>query len=299
MGDDMKVGDDKKKTYTEEHPNGRLPADGTGKVVSRPGRFRAYARLFRIILRTNLRAAAEYRGNFLIQVFGMALNNGAFLFFWSILLERTGDLGGYGIQQILFLWGVGAASFGLGHIVFGNTRQIGRIILTGGLDVYLLQPKDVLLNLVCSRTDLSAWGDLLFGLLVFGYLGWGNPAQFLLLLGFTISGALVYMSVFTIMETLTFYLGNSSALSRSVTELMLTATLYPETIFGTGLRWMFYSLIPTAFIVFIPLRIFESLNWTLLPLVMAAALGYTVLAWLFFQRGLRRYESGNLVGGRV
>jgi len=37
----------------------------------------------------------------------------------------------------------------------------------------------------------------------------------------------------------------------------------------------------------------------LLPLVLLGSVAYTVLAWFVFRRGLRRYESGNLLGGRV
>ena len=38
----------------------------------------------------NLSAGMEYRASFLIQVFGMFINNSAFVFFWLILFERVG-----------------------------------------------------------------------------------------------------------------------------------------------------------------------------------------------------------------
>ncbi|GAB6088976.1 ABC transporter permease [Spirochaeta dissipatitropha] len=261
---------------------------------------RSHARFLKASFIINLKAAAEYRGNFLIQVFGMILNNAAFLVFWQIFLLRTGDLAGYGMQEILFLWGLTSAAFGLSHIVAGNTRSMGRIIMNGELDVYLLQPKDVMLNLICSRSVLSAWGDLLFGAAVLFWISWSNPLRLLFCLVFVFSGALIYTSIFAVVETLTFYLGSAGGgISRSMTELMITASLYPESIFGPGMRWLLYSAIPTGFIVFIPLRSFLQLSWPLLLVSIPAALAYWLSARLFFRLALKKYESGNLVGARV
>jgi len=49
------------------------------------------------------------------------------------------------------------------HIVFGNVRQFSKIIINGELDTYLLQPKNVYINVHCSRMIVSAWGDFIYG----------------------------------------------------------------------------------------------------------------------------------------
>ncbi|KGE71218.1 hypothetical protein DC28_12235 [Spirochaeta lutea] len=260
-------------------------------------------RLFRKSLGLNLKGAMEYRGNFLLQVFGMVLNNLAFLVFWDVLLGRTGPLAGYGFSDILFLWGVTSGAFGLAHILFGNISYLGEIIRNGDLDVYLLQPKGVYLNLLTSRSIVSAWGDLLFSLVVLAFAAgpWGLPgiSRYGLGLVLVLSGSLVFAGVFSMAESLNFFLGNARTLGRSLCELLLTASLYPEGIFGSGMRWLFYSLIPAGFVVYLPRQAFLELNWAMVVPISAGCLGYFLLGAWVFHRGLRRYESGNLVGSRV
>ena len=52
----------------------------------------------------NLSAAMEYRTSFLIQTFGMILNNLSFAFFWWLLFERFESIGGYGFTDVMLLW---------------------------------------------------------------------------------------------------------------------------------------------------------------------------------------------------
>lgn len=258
---------------------------------------KAYLRLFGAYFKANLQAAMEYRANFLLQVFGMALNNAAFIVFWRVLIDRTGGVGGYSFEDVMFLWALASAAFGLGHVLFGNARSIGKTIIEGGLDVYLLQPKDVFFSLISARSVMSAWGDLLYGYVLFvSVLGWGGLGLFSL---FVATGALLYTATFAMAESLSFFFGNAQGVSGAVFEFLLSFTLYPETIFGPQVRWIIYSLIPAGFIVFVPLAVFTSFDWWLLAAVLAASVVYMVAARLVFKAGLRRYESGNLIGTRM
>lgn len=67
----------------------------------------------------NLSALVEYRTSFLIQVFGMAINNASFAFFWWVLFDKINmDIAGYGFKDVMFLWAVASTGFGLAHIFF-------------------------------------------------------------------------------------------------------------------------------------------------------------------------------------
>ena len=98
----------------------------------------------------------------------MAANDAMFLAFWAILYDVIdAPIRGYTFTDVLFLWSVAAAGFGLGSIVCGNAAYLSRIIYQGDLDVYLTQPKPVLPNLMASRMSVASWGDLLYGLGLF------------------------------------------------------------------------------------------------------------------------------------
>ncbi len=51
---------------------------------------RGVLRLMAHYFRFNLSANMAYKGSFIIQVFGMALNNSAFIIFWYFLFQRIG-----------------------------------------------------------------------------------------------------------------------------------------------------------------------------------------------------------------
>jgi ABC-type uncharacterized transport system, permease component len=266
--------------------------------TTRQSRLASYARFLGTSFAVNLQAVIEYRVNFLVQVFGMMLNNGAFAFFWAVLIGKVGAVGGYGFEDVMLIWALVSTSFGLAHVILGNVRSMGQIIQKGELDLYLLQPKDVFLNVLASRTVVSAWGDFLYGYLVLALLpgmGLGRLAMFSLL---AISGAIVFASVFAAAESLYFFLGDASGLSDAVTEFLLSFSLYPETIYGQGMRWIFYTILPSGFIAFMPRAALKSADWGLVPILAAIALVYAAASYGLFRLGLRRYESGNQMGAR-
>ncbi len=265
----------------------------------RKGRIRAYVRFMLAAFGANLKSVLEYRVNFFIQFFGMMINNAAFAAFWSVLLQKTGSVGGYGFDDVMFVWGLVSTAFGIAHIVLGNIRSLSRIVISGGLDVYLLQPKDLLLNLLASRTVVSAWGDFAYGYIVLALLPGATVEKFLLFTALALPGALIFASVFSAAESLVFYMGNSQAISSALAEFLLSFSLYPEGVFGSELRWALYSLIPAGFIAFVPLRIYRVLDWKLVPLLWAIAAVYAFLAYLLFYRGVKRYESGNRMDARI
>lgn len=258
----------------------------------------AYWRFFRTAVGVNLASAMEYRANFLIQVFGMMLNNTAFIFFWHFLLERTGSIGGYGFRELMYLWAIGPASFGLATAVLGNCRSLARIIRDGDLDTFLLQPKDVLFNTLVSRSSVSAWGDLIYGFVVFAFLGPGLVAWGGFIL-FTLTGAIILTAILVMGDSLAFWAGGSEGISQFTLELMLSLSLYPETVFPIPMRWVLYTLVPTGFTAFLPLAYWQNPSWGLFLAMPAAALVFGAAAYGVFRAGLRHYGSGNKVGART
>jgi ABC-2 type transport system permease protein len=262
-------------------------------------RIKAYARFLGTSFAVNVQAVVEYRANFLVQVFGMMLNNAAFAFFWAVLIGKVGQVGGYGFDDVMLIWALVSTSFGLAHVIFGNVRSLGQIVQKGELDLYLLQPKDAFLNVLCSRTIVSAWGDFLYGFIVLAIVPGVGLERFLLFGLLSVSGAIVFAATFAAAESLSFFLGDASGLSNAVTEFMLSFSLYPESIFGRGMRWIFYTILPSGFIAFLPLAALKSLRWPLAPALFGIALLYAAASYGFFRLGLRRYESGNQMGTRI
>jgi len=243
----------------------------------------------------NISSVMEYRMSFLIQCFGMILNNSAFIFFWWILFKNVNTIGGYGFKEEMMLWALMSTSFGLCFVVFGNVNQITRMILNGELDSYLLQPKDPLINILCSKTIVSAWGDTLYGVILFFIIRGFDIKALLLFLLFSITDALIFSSVLVTFHALSFYAGSAEGLAQTVTEFFISFSIYPEGIFNNGIKYVLYTVIPVAFIVYIPAKLINQFSIVMLLEVLGVTLLWMVIAYTVFYKGLKKYESGNLI----
>ncbi|MCL2498536.1 MAG: ABC-2 family transporter protein, partial [Symbiobacteriaceae bacterium] len=90
-------------------------------------------------------------------------------------------------------------------------------------------------------------------------------------------------------------LGDASLLGSMALEFVINFSIYPIGIYPALVRFLMYSLIPAAFITHIPLQMVHTSVASLLFLELAATILYSWFAYWFFHRGLRRYESGNLI----
>lgn len=250
-------------------------------------------KLIAMYFKFNLSALMEYRGSFLTQVLGMFINNSSFIFFWWVLFESVKTIGGYGFQEVMMIWAISSMAYGLCFAFFGNARRISLIILNGELDPYLLQPKNVLVNLIASGSVMSAWGDILYGLTLFIVVnGLSGLAPFLL---FSFTGALVLCSAIVLAGSLTFFMGDSRGVVDLIMEFVVSFSIYPEGIYQGFTKPIIYSLIPAAYISFVPIRLIQSFTWKWLLILFIAVSVWICLSYFIFMRGLKRYESGNLI----
>ena len=258
-----------------------------------------HLKLIGLYFKYNLQSAMEYRASFITQSLGMFLNNAFFIFFWWVIFQKVSSIGGYGFKEVMLVWALSAATFGAVHVVFGNVRRLPEIIMNGELDTFLLQPKNVYVNVQCSRMELSAWGDLIFGFVLFFAIFGLDPGRLLLFILFISAGGLLMGAVLISAGTLTFFIGNSSTISRMVMEFLLNFSLYPDSIYGKEIKLIMYTIIPAGFIVFMPIRLLTAFSWYGLLILLAVDTLYIAAAYLFFRKGLEKYESGNLISTRL
>jgi ABC-2 type transport system permease protein len=258
------------------------------------------ATLFLHYVRFNFAAGMEYRASFLFQVLGMALNNTAFIIFWMILFNRiVTDINGYGFNDIMFLWALAAVGYGIAAVFFGNSFYISKIIYNGELDVYLLQPKPVVVNLLLSRMVLSGWGDIAYGVVLFALSQPINPQSIVLFGVFSLLMAIILIALRIFYHSLTFFLGNAEEFATTASDLIIGFMLYPGSIFQSPATLVLHSLIPAALAAWIPIEIFRDFDVAKLAVLIAADCLILMIALGTFRLGLRCYESGNRMGTRV
>jgi ABC-2 type transport system permease protein len=251
----------------------------------------------RALLATNLRASLALRGAFWLQAAFMIGNNLAFFALWGILFARFREIGGWKLGDMLILYGVVAGGYGLSVVFFGGTRSLARAIVDGELDPLLVQPKPVLLQALGSTSSASGWGDFATAVAMFAVAGLDWRSLPLVVVAVLASGAVFTAAAVTV-QSLAFWLGEMEQLARQVWEFTLAFSLYPKPLFSGSISFLLYTLIPAGFVGFLPVELVRAPSLALLAGVLAAALGWWLLALLVFHAGLRRYESGNRFGAR-
>ena len=247
----------------------------------------------------NLSAQMEYRANFLIQTFGMIINDAFLLFFWWILFGKVGVINNYGLDDMLLVYSVVTVSFGISQVFFGNLFNMTQIIINGELDSYLLLPQEPLSHLLVSRISLGALGDLIFGLALFFFTSYASLSNFVLLIIVSILASFVFTGFNIIFQSLTFYIGNATSLASVIPDSILTFSLNPHTLFTGVVRVILFTLIPSMYFSFIPVSIIKHFDgWSMFYLASAAVLFMTA-GIVVFKRGLKKYESGNLIVKRM
>lgn len=235
---------------------------------------------------------------FVTNILFMMLNNATFIVQWVILLRLRDDVGGYTMREVMLLWGLAAGSFGLSRVLFARVFSLPELIINGKLDSYLVQPKNVLLGVMTSATEISAIGDLLYGLLL-GCIFCFSVSRFLLFILFTVTGTVIMTAFALLMGSLSFWLVRSELFASHMVNSVTSFATYPDGIFKGAARILLYNVIPVGMAVYHPVHIMIAFD----AAKMFSVLGYLVvlcaLAVFVFYRGLRRYTSSSLMGARM
>ncbi len=247
----------------------------------------------------NLKKEWKYKSSFFMQLIMMILNDAFFIIQWVIVFNLVDNIGGYGFRETMLLWSISAGGFGICHTFFYGAWKIKDMVYEGRLDVFLTQPKNVLINVCCSSTSISALGDIIYCFIVLILIK-APFIWFLYMIPTIILSGLIYVSVYVIYVSLCFYVKRGDAFAKAVEGTILKAANYPPAIFNFAVKVIFFTAIPTFFYTFVPAEyLFLSFNiWWLLGYA-----GFTALivsfAFLAFNKGLKRYNSGSLMGGRL
>jgi ABC-2 type transport system permease protein len=250
-------------------------------------------RYLQAIAAMNLRELGACRISSLVQVLFMLLNNLVFFSFWVILYGNVEHVRGLRLEDVAFMYAVAAGAVGLAVATCGGVSRMAETIGAGKLEIYLTQPRDVQLQVLLSRADLSGWGDVLSAVVMIAFYCGASPAAWLTWLVATLIGAVVFVSTASIMHSIAFWIPRSERLAEQLFEFLLIFSLYPNSIFSGSVRALTYTLLPAAYISFFPVLVrTEGQPLYLVGSALAAVVYFLLSRWVF-RAGLRRYEAGS------
>jgi len=246
----------------------------------------------------NIKSQLEYKKAFFIQIFGMILNDVSFLILWFLLFQnfkKSFELKGIDFNNIVLIWAIAASSFGLVHALFGGFRNLPNIIINGKLDNFLLYPSSTLFLCGVSLSDVSAWGDLIYGYIIFLLFFPVNMISIFLFTYFIIIVAIFFASILILLSSLTFFIGNSEQIKETIFNAILSFSTYPEKFFTGSIKFILFTFIPVGLGIYIPVRIILHFDIVLFLISTISTFLIFLFAIFIFNKGIKRYESSSLI----
>ncbi len=250
-------------------------------------------------MRVNWRSAIEYRTNFIFEFVLSLLEVGMYLFYWKLFLGISSGIPGVPFEQL-------AALVVFNHVIYAgadtligdNVWDARDIIVRGGLDTFLAQPKSAVFQLFFSGAQPMRAIQVVVGTVLYFFFQPPSPASVALYVFGVLIGVSIFLSWIITIHTLTFRLGNSSAVYKLLSTILHFAKK-PARIFSLAIRFVLYTVIPAAYLGAVQSEQTVHFDAPIAAGLVVLAVASPFVAAAIFRRGLKRYESGNLIGARL
>jgi ABC-2 type transport system permease protein len=262
--------------------------------------FHLYLRLVSVSLRSQM----QYRSSFLLDAISVA--GGTLLEFVTLaaVFGRFGSVGGWGLWEVAFLYGLTETAFATMDMVFSgyDPDDFSNTVQRGLLDQMLLRPLSLPVQIFGKDFILRRVGRVTQGVFVFGLSLWFNPlhwtADKLLYLPVVLVSAIAfYGGLFVTGATLCFWTVQRLEAINIFTYGGTTMLSYPMHIYGEWMRRFFTYIVPGALLIYHPALYFldkpDPLGLPSCMSFLAPVAGFGVLAasFVFWSFGVRKYTS--------
>jgi ABC-2 type transport system permease protein len=218
--------------------------------------------------------------------------------FVLVLFTRIPSLKGWSFEEVLFIYGFSLIPMGLFNIVSLNLYEFGETyIIEGKFDRVLLRPIHSLFQILFENFRLESIQEIVIGVGVVVYCAarLKIPWTFANLLIFPVAvvcGAVIYVSIFVIITSVSFWFEDRIGVSPPVYN-MIAFGRYPITIYNVFIQFMLNWIIPFAFASFYPTVRFLGhrefmREYYLVPVVASTLLALALFVW---GQGVRHYKS--------
>ena len=259
-------------------------------------------RLYLHSMRMLIRSQLQYPFSFFLQTLAQLVMEGGEMLAVVLLVDRFEHLNKWGPGDLYFFFGLMSVTFYLTEC-FGRgiTGNFPYLVRTGQLDTFLLRPRGVLTQAMCSAADPRRITCIAVGVvaLVLGSrlstIQW-TLEKALLMAEAILCGCMLILGLFMIEAIFSIYSVKSIELVNALTYGGRSACEYPIDTFPRPLRVLFTVLAPFALTlqqpgsVILGKPLFDWPEWTAFVSPLSGIVIFGVV-WLCFRRAMRYYRS--------
>ena len=204
----------------------------------------------------------------------------------------------FGLGFVLFLYGFSLIPYGIFNIVSMNLYDFGNnFIIEGKFDRVLLRPISSLFQVLFETFRIESLQEVATGIFCLWWasrrlgLAW-TPAKFAMLFFFGVCAAVIYVSIFLLLSTVSFWFEDRIGVHPPVWNVIAFGR-YPLSIYSGAVQFFLCWIIPFGLASFYPsVRMLgRTVHPEYAPLVPVVALVFLTLAISVWNIGTRHYSS--------
>jgi ABC-2 type transport system permease protein len=260
------------------------------------------AEAYRVLIGSRIRSQLAYRTSFWLTVAtSLGIGLVEFVEIYAIF-ANVPVFGGLYLRQSALVFALGNMGFALADAIFGQLDTIPTYLRLGRLEVLLVRPMPLLLQLVTADFHIRRLGRLAVGVLiiiiVLPGLDLSYTAGTVYLLVITpFVGAAIYGAFFATAGGLQFFLINGPEFTAAFVYGGSYAGQLPGSVLITPVRILFTFVIPATVTAYLPALLIMGLPG---PKFLPAWLGWLapvfaawawLLAWLAWRAGIRKFTG--------
>lgn len=247
----------------------------------------------------SIRSQMAYKTSFIFTILGFMALSGIEFIGIIFLFERFGSLGNWSIEEIAIFYGSVNISFAISEAATRGYDMFANHVKSGDFDRVLLRPRSFFLQIMGTELQILRIGRLLQGVIVLSWAIHGlnisllSVETFLLFLSIA-AMVVVFMSLFIIQATISFWSVESLEFMNSFTYGGVQLGQYPITIYKQWFQKIFLYIIPIASVSYFPISyILGKSDYSFLVVTLYPLFGliFFILSLLFFRFGVRHYKS--------
>jgi len=253
-------------------------------------------------MRMLIKSQLQYPASFFMQTLAQLVMEGGEMLAVILLVDRFERLNQWGPGDLYFFFGMMSVTFYLTEC-FGRgiTGNFPYLIRTGQLDSYLLRPRGLLTQVLCSAVDPRRITCIAVGVaaLILGSslsaIQW-TAVKVLLLAEAIVCGCALVLGLFVIEAIFCIYSVKSVELVNAITYGGRSACQYPIDTYPRPLRVLFTVLAPFALTLHVPGSMILDkplFGWPLWTAFVSPLSGFVAFGVIFlvFRQAMRHYRS--------
>ena len=240
----------------------------------------------------------SYRGDFFISLATSFAATVFALSFVVILFQKVPQLAGWRFEEVLFLYGFSLIPYGIFNIISLNLYEFGNnFIIEGKFDRVLLRPISSLFQVLFETFRIESLQEVATGTFCMWWathelgIAW-TPGKIATLFFFGLCAGIIYISVFLILSTVSFWFEDRIGVHPPVWNVMAFGR-YPLSIYSGVVQFFLCWIIPFGLASFYPsVRMLgRTVSPQYAPLVPVVAVVFLASAISLWNLGTRHYSS--------